>query len=192
MAQVDVLTGAPGSYTATVEAVVGVKGSLGGSVVDDPFRAEVLLNLTQPSRPAPAGLRTSADRPLRGDAPAVPAGIARRRPVAVGGAALFGAVALAAWLLMRRRIERYDEASRIAIRYGRLLTQLAGPPSTGDREMQMASMEDLVSVARTYGGAVFHHGDALLGYEYLTHANGVVHRYSISSPAQERPHHPAM
>jgi hypothetical protein len=188
MAEVDLLTGAPTTYTATVEASVRVNGALDGHAVDDPFRAELPLTLSEPSQPSPAELESSAERSLPGAAPAAAgAAAAAWRPIAIGGAVLFASAALGGWMLTRRRIEGYDEASRIAIRHGRLLTDLAAAPRTGGAELLVASMDDLVRVARMYGTAIFHHRDPSFGHEYFTQANGVVHRYTVPAAVGEIP-----
>jgi signal peptidase I len=194
-ATVDGLTGVPGApYTATIESVVELKGTVDGvPLEEEPFRATFPLSLTAPTAGEDDSLAQTEERSLTGRPASAPASkLAKLRPLAAVAAAVGAVIALAAWLLMRRRVEWYDEPSRIAIRYGKLLTPLAAPPRTDDSVLQVEAMEDLVRLARMYGSAIFEHGDARWGYEYLTQANGVVHRYSIAPGPGERSRPPAM
>lgn len=190
--EVDVLTGSPGTYTATLEASVQTRGSIGGVAVDDAYTAELPLQLAQPARPDPSALESSAGRSLPG-APATPppTGLAGRRPFGIAAFVLLASAAAGAWALLRRRLESYDEPARIAIRHGRLLTPLALRPATTGSELEVSSMDDLVRIAKTYGTAIFSYGDAASGVEYLTQANGAVHRYSIAAQHPELAGHQA-
>jgi hypothetical protein len=101
--------------------------------------------------------------------------VARRLSLLIAGGGI--AVALAGWILFRRR-RRDGEVAEIERRYGDLIVAVETGGRTPGSERRVATIEALVRIAERYDRLVLHeeHGG---GHSFLVDDAGLVYRYDV-------------
>lgn len=184
---------ASGSATLTLTAEVDVRGAVGGRPVSEPFVARLDLQLDE-ARLTPQVEEPDADRELTvsedasvtvpGLEPArleiagqgMEVGTARVSAVALFGAALL-TLAVAAVGAVRRR--GLDEASRIQVRYGSQIVEVAALElPAGYGIVDVRDIDALVNLARQVDRPMLHHrvGD---DHTYIVEGDAAVYRHRL-------------
>jgi len=154
----------PGSYQLTVIPEIRVRGRVGDLPVDEvyapPFRmtwnrSHLVLD-GQLARSEPHSVAEPVARPAQIGLLGLDMPVGMARIVALAGlvASLLG-LAAAGGLLVRRL--RRDEAARIRLRYGSMIVRVRDvelPPSS--MQVRVASMSDLVRIAKQEGRQILH------------------------------------
>ena len=100
--------------------------------------------------------------------------------IAFGGVALTGLITLLLVILLRRN-QAFDEASRIRARHGHLLVPILAGDDLGWPPVDVTSFKALVRLAEAAGQVILHH-QADAADTYLVNDNGTVYRYQITLP----------
>ena len=179
----------PGSYEVSLVPKVRLRGHIGQQAIDDTYEPAFRIGLdrrqiTMDPAVGRSEVRTVTEEEIRPQRVgllrlSLPVTVARR--LSLAGAAL-GALASAVVASVLFLGLGSGEVARIRIRYGSMLVSVARVEADYSPKIEVASMSDLVRLARHQGSMICHQERAPGAHLYFVHDGQVTYQHCVSEP----------